>query len=273
MAAWDRIGGHLTRAWDPPGPSPPSRFDATMATPAAVPVPTAPRLSFPARVIGILTSPRATFASIVAHPTWAAAWLLTALVVGGANFAFLRTEVGQRAMIEQQVSTMESFGQQVNDQMYEQLKARASMGAYIQLVSVVVITPVVILVFAGILYGVFAGILGGGGTFKQALAVVAHAGIVNVVQALFSTPLNYARGSMSSATNLAVFFPFLPEGSFVANFLGMIDLFVLWWLLVLSMGLSVLYRRKTGSIMIGLCVVYFIIAVGIAAIKAAMGNS
>ena len=78
---------------------------------------------------------------------------------------------------------------------------------------------------------------------------------------------------MSSATNLSVFFPFLPEGSFLANFLGTIDLFVLWWMLVLAIGLSVLFRRKTASIMMGLGAVYLIIALAIAAIKAAVGNA
>jgi hypothetical protein len=244
-----------------------------MDTPAAVPVPAAPPLSFPARVIGILTSPRATFERIVAHPTWVAPLLLMVLVVGGANFFFLRTDVGQQAMLEQQVSTMESFGQTVNDAQYEAMKRQGAFTPYIQLVSILVLSPVMLVVITGILHGVFAGILGGGATFRQSLAVVSHAGIVNVVQALFATPLNYARGSMSSATNLSVFFPFLPEGSFLANFLGTIDLFVIWWMLALAIGLSVLFRRKTASIMIGLSSVYIIIALAIAAIKAAVGNA
>jgi hypothetical protein len=230
-------------------------------------------LSFPARVIGILTSPGATFERIVAHPTWLAPLLLTCIVVGGANFFFLRTEVGREAMLEQQVSTMQSFGQQVNDAQYEAMKRQGAYAPIIQFVSILVLSPIIVLIVTGILHGVFSGILGGGAKFKQTLAVVTHAGIVNVVQALFSTPLNYARGSMSSATNLSVFFPFLPEGSFFANFLGTIDLFVLWWLLVLSIGLSVLFRRKTGSIMMGLGAVYLVIALAIAAIKAAMGNA
>ena len=152
-----------------------------MDTPAAVPVPAAPPLSFPARVIGILTSPRATFERIVAHPTWVAPLLLMVLVVGGANFFFLRTDVGQQAMLEQQVSTMESFGQTVNDAQYEAMKRQGAFTPYIQLVSILVLSPVMLVVITGILHGVFAGILGGGATFRQSLAVVSHAGIVNVL--------------------------------------------------------------------------------------------
>ena len=142
-------------------------------------------MSFPARVIAILTSPRATFEAVVAHPTWVAPLLLMVLVVGGANFLFLRTEVGREAMLEQQVSTMQSFGQQVNDAQYEAMKRQGAYTPIIQLVSIIVISPIMLLIVTGILHGVFSGILGGGASFKQSLAVVSHAGIVNVVQALF----------------------------------------------------------------------------------------
>ena len=78
---------------------------------------------------------------------------------------------------------------------------------------------------------------------------------MTVVQQVFVTPLNYMRESMSSATNLSVFLPMLDESSFVAKLLGTIDLFLVWWVFILAIGLSVLYRRKTSSIATGLFVV------------------
>jgi hypothetical protein len=65
---------------------------------------------------------------------------------------------------------------------------------------------------------------------------------------VFTLPLNYARESLSSPTNLAVFAPFLDEGSLAARFLGMIDLFLVWWVVVLAIGLAVLYRRLAGPV-------------------------
>jgi hypothetical protein len=69
---------------------------------------------------------------------------------------------------------------------------------------------------------------------------------------------------MSSATNLAVFVPFLDEGHIVARFLGVIDLFIVWWLLVMAIGLGVLYRRKTSPIFWSFIGIYVIIAVVVA---------
>jgi hypothetical protein len=74
------------------------------------------------------------------------------------------------------------------------------------------------------------------------------------------------RESVTSATNLSVFLPMLDESSFVAKFLGTIDLFLIWWVVVLAIGLGVLYRRKTGPIATGLFVVYGIVAIIIAAV-------
>jgi FtsH-binding integral membrane protein len=74
---------------------------------------------------------------------------------------------------------------------------------------------------------------------------------------------------LSSATNLAVFFPFLDDASFAARLLGSIDLFLVWWFISLAIGLGVLYRRRTTPIATTLLVVYASIGLVIAAIKTA----
>ena len=102
-------------------------------------------------------------------------------------------------------------------------------------------------------------------------AVESNAGFSAVLAALsiFTTPLAYVRQSLSSATNLAVFLPFLDDTSFLARMLGSIDLIFIWWMLSLSIGLGVLYRKRTGPIAITLLAVYVAIGVIIAAIKTA----
>jgi len=132
--------------------------------------------------------------------------------------------------------------------------------------------PVMMLVLSGILFAVFNGFLGGGATFKQLFSVAVHAGAVSIIQQLFVFPLNYARESMSSATNLAVFLPMLDETSFLARMLGMIDLFIVWWVIVLAIGLSVLYRRKLTSIVMSFFIVYGVIAVAVAAFMGGGGS-
>jgi hypothetical protein len=136
-----------------------------------------------------------------------------------------------------------------------------------------VVGPIIGFAIAGLLFVVFTALLGGGATYKQNLAVVAHAGVVPTLVGLAVLPLNYLRGSMSSATNLGVFVQMLPEDSFLVRFLGMIDLMWVWYLIVLAIGLGVLYRRKTSTIAIGFFAVYFVVALGIAGARSALGGS
>src|SRR5437762_9018123 len=62
-----------------------------------------------ARVIGVFVSPRATYADIAARPRWFGVLAFSTLIVAGGFFILLSTEVGQQAVIDQQVPFMESF--------------------------------------------------------------------------------------------------------------------------------------------------------------------
>jgi len=121
---------------------------------------------------------------------------------------------------------------------------------------------------AGVIYLVFGVFTGGTATFRQIYAVLVHSTVISAVGALFTTPLNYVREA-TSATNLAVFLPFLPEGSFMARLAGMVDLFLVWWLVVLSIGIGAAYRKKTGGVAVVVFGFYALIAIAIAAFQAA----
>jgi hypothetical protein len=120
---------------------------------------------------------------------------------------------------------------------------------------------------------VFTAFLGGDARFKQVYAVVVHSGVILSVSQLFGLPLAYAKESMSGATNLAVFLPFLDESSFAARALGSVDLFILWWAVSVSIGLGVLYKRRTGPIAFTLIAVYVAIGLVIAAVKTAVSGA
>jgi len=222
-----------------------------------------------ARFIGIITAPRATYESVVAHPKWlgmlATVAFGLALLIGG----FLLTKVGQDAWLDAALNS--PFSGQVNDQQIQAMEKMAPYVGYGTVVYMLVLVPIFMAIMAGILYAVFNAAMGGNATYKQVFTVVVHAGPVGVLSQLFTVPLNYFRGTMTSATTLAVLLPMLPEKSFAARLLGMIDLFLIWQLIVLSIGLAVLYRRRTQPIATALLVVYAIIAVIVAFVRRGAG--
>jgi hypothetical protein len=235
--------------------------------------PIAAQKNLVSRLIGVIVSPADTFRSIVAHPKWLGAVLVVALLIGAAQFAFLSTSVGQDATLDQQIRTMENFGMTVTPEIQQGIEAGLGNARYWTLGGVLVMSFVFTAIFAGVGYLVFNALMGGSATFKQVMAVVAHASAISLLGQLFTIPLNYVRETVSSATNLSVFLPFLEEGSVLARFAGMIDIFVIWWLVVLAIGFGVLYHKKTGPIFASFSGVYVAIAAVIAVVMRAFAGS
>ena len=229
--------------------------------------------SLPERIVGVIFSPRATYAAVAAQPRWLGVLLFIMLVGSGGLYIFLSTDVGKNAMIDQQIETMRSFGVQMNDQAISRMEAGADRGKYFGPIFQAITLPLMALLVAGLAFAVFNAVMGGDGTFKQVYAVVVHSGLILTVSQLFGLPLAYARERMTSATNLAVFAPFLDESSFASRVLGSVDLFLIWWAISLAIGLGVLYRRRTGPIATTLIVIYVAIGVVIAAIKTAVSGA
>jgi hypothetical protein len=73
--------------------------------------------------------------------------------------------------------------------------------------------------------------------------------------------------------SLGVWFPGLDETSAVARMLGLVDLFALWWVVVLAIGVSVLYGRRASRVAAGFVGVYVGLAVGLAAVMAVLGGT
>jgi hypothetical protein len=140
-------------------------------------------------------------------------------------------------------------------------------------ISVLVMSPIIALVIAGILFAIFNAAMGGEASFKQVFTVLAHAGAISALSTVFSGAINYFRGSMGSVANLGALLPMLAENSFAGRLLGMVDVFLIWYIVVLAIGLAVLYRRRTQPIAISLLTVYAVIAVAVALIKNRMGSA
>jgi hypothetical protein len=219
--------------------------------------------SLAARFVGVIVAPRAAYESIVAHPKWFGMLALTTVVIAVLVGGFLSTKVGQDAWFEAAASRPG-----MGEQQLQGMEKIVPFVGYIAAASMLVMMPLTVVVLSGILFAIFNAALGGNATFKQVLAVVVHAGPIGVLAQLFTVPMNYARGTMTSATNLYVLVQsFVDEGTFAGKLLGMIDIFIVWQLIVLSIGLAVLYRRRTQPIATTLLILYAVIAVIVAFVR------
>lgn len=228
-------------------------------------------LGLGARFLGIVTSPRETFERVVAAPRWIGMLALGVGVVAGLSSAFLSMDFAQRELLDQQVSSMEAFGVTVTDEVYAELERRNRTAPYTTLGTFVLGVPIVCAVVAGLLYGAGHGFLGAKASFAQVFAVVVHAGPVFVVAQLFSLPINYARESITSPATLAAFAPLLDDETFVHKLLSTVDLFHVWWVMILSIGLAVLWQRRTAPIATTLYGIHAAIVLIIAVLRTNLG--
>ena len=195
---------------------------------------------------------------------------VAALVVGG----YLMTTVGQDAWIDAALAGSWGGGGSANrEQQIATLERIAPYAGYIAIGQMLIFLPLMYLIVSGILFAVFNAAMGGNATFKQLFSVVVHTAPIGVLGQLFTIPLNYSQATLSSKTNVLVLLPVVDENSFIGRFLAAIDVFVIWQIVVLAIGLAVLYRRRTQPIATGLFIAYGIIALLIAFVMSSFGGS
>jgi hypothetical protein len=218
-------------------------------------------LSLGQRFLGILTSPKSTFESVTSFPRWFGIFAVCVAISTVVSTAFFWSPVGQQAFIDQ----ARLGNPAITDQ-------QAGMAVTVVKFATPILGPIIGILFllavSGILMGVFA-VTGGSASFKQVLAVVAHAGVASTVAQVVLMIANYVRGSMVSITSLQGLGQAFSEHGFMAGFLGAIDIWWFWYFLVLAIGLGVLYRRRTAPIFVSFTVLYLVIALAVGAFKAA----
>lgn len=212
-----------------------------------------------ARIVGVLLSPRATYAAVAAKPRSFGVLAVVLAIIGVAQGVFLSSEVGQQLVLDQQIRAMEAFGMTISDQLYDQMEQGMKRAAITGPITQVIFWPIALAIEAGILLVIFSLLMGGAATFKYVYAVVAHSSVIVALQQVFGIALSYASGKMAGA-NLGVFVPMLDERNFVTLFLESIDLFFVWATISLAIGLGVLYRRRTGPIATTMLGLYVVIA-------------
>jgi hypothetical protein len=110
-------------------------------------------------------------------------------------------------------------------------------------------------VIAGFAMLVFTVLLGGKGNFVQQLAVTTHSLLILAIGGLITVPLIIATGDLNTGLSLALFAPFLEEGSFVHLLLRSLTVFSIWTAVVMGLGFSIVSRKVSWGTAAGILLV------------------
>ena len=216
------------------------------------------------RVLGVVMRPRATMDEVARHPAFITTWVLVLLAVAVCGGWLLSTAVGRQALVDERVRVTEALGQRVDDAAYARLQADPPFPVYLTSGGRLLLTPPITLLAAlGLV--LLARIDGATVSFKSALSIAVHATVVLALQQIVATPLHYVQESLTSPTTVAGLLRTFDEGSWPARLFGTIDVFGLWWMWLLSLGLAAATGKPWRRYLWRLLAVY----VGVAAIVAA----
>jgi Yip1-like protein len=224
------------------------------------------------RLAGVILRPRTTFAELIRRPAWIDTWLAILAVTALCAVSLLTSDVGQQAVVDERERVIETFGGTVDDAQHDILLANPPYWVYFTSGSRTLLLPVVTLAAAAGCW-LAARSAPTPARFVQALSIVVHASVVLALGQLVATPIHYLRESLTSPLNLAAVLPLVQDGTAAGRFFGVVDLFAVWWLGLIAIGLATLTGRPVRRYVVSFAAVYAGFAAVMAGVIAALGGT
>jgi hypothetical protein len=223
------------------------------------------------RAVGVLWHPRQTMAAVVGDPSFITVWMVVLLIVTACGVSILSTAVGRQALVDERVRSTEMLGGRVDDAAYATWLAHPPLSAYLTSGGRVLVTPPATVIVALALVGL-AAIERTPISFVVALAIVVHATMALALQQLVAVPAQLVRESLGSPTSLATLLTMVEDGTWVARVLASIDVFGIWWIALIAVGLAAATTRSTVHWLVRLSAAYVAIAAVVAGAVAVLSR-
>ena len=219
-------------------------------------------------LVNIFVSPREAYEAIDRQPRWVLPLVIViiAAVVAG---MFVAPMAMEERMAEQRDKLIEQRGM-TPEQADQALAVGAKIGKITAPIMAAVGSVVVIVVVALALLFLGNVILGGESSFKKLFAMYAWTSLIGVLATIVKVPLMLSRGTANVQTSLAALLDPGQKGTFLYQLLTHTDVFSLWQLLLVCIGMAVIYRFTVKKATTGVVPLYVIYAVVAAVIGAAL---
>lgn len=204
------------------------------------------------RYFRVITSPDALFQGLRSRPDWVGAMLLgSCLVLAGT--VLIPPELTLATLRERMVEQGQEFPPGLADQMTA-IRFGGAVAAFVLMLAI----------FSGVVTVFFRFLLGHEGTYRQYLAVVAHAHLISATSGVLLAPLRVLGEDAQLLLSLGTFATFLETG-YVLRFLSFLDLFGLWSWLLVGLGVARIGGKQSWA---GGAVIVMLIPVTMAAVIA-----
>lgn len=220
-------------------------------------------LSHSDKMIGVFSEPAATFEKTSRFPVRTIDWFLpyiillvlvavTQIIVMSNPEIYFQTKEKQIAQMRETFNEMVKNGQMTQDQANEQMnrvqerfeKSRGPVGYIIQSVSILIVGFIFFFIVTGIYFLFAKFIFKDEGTYNSALVANGLVAYISAIEVILAAILSLGFGRLISDVSIASFID-ADKFTFVGFILGKLDIITIWAFIVVSIGLSKMFKSKT----------------------------
>lgn len=228
-----------------------------------------PQMGLLSRIVGVFTSPGRTAEAIGAKPNWLVPAIIIILLM--LLFTYLAKPVIIQETVTRVQQMMESKGA-AQDQIDTVLnRIQTSMGLRM-FVGVTVTTALGIFIWAAIWLFISNIVLGAQASYAQMLGVNVYRYFITTIGLLIKLPIMLSKQTMNVHFSLATFLPDDQKTTFLYKMLMQVELFNIWAIVVLSIGIAVVSKLDTKKVWPWVVLVYVVWYVAQAALGSMFGG-
>jgi hypothetical protein len=196
------------------------------------------------KIINIFFSPAKVFQSLKEKPSWALPLVIVLVFV--ALTAVVTVISTKDVAMAKQEEILKERG--MSDEQIQQAKVfmTGPLPVIFGAIGAIIVTGVILLIFA-LLLNILIPPFGGVGSFARVFSVVCHSSLVMVPGNIIRLILIVLTKSLNATTSLAAFTPNLGRNSVVFQLLASFDLFVIWEMILVAMGIRIANDLKKNN--------------------------
>ncbi len=206
------------------------------------------------KVFNLFFEPRKVFQSLNLKPTWIVPYIIVALLSIGFFYYTYPYIMDQQV---QRIENNDRIPQQAKGEIIEKLKEQSHPPLW-QLGIAPAGTLVTFVIIAAVLFFVFNVLLGGDSSYRRVFSLYCYSSLVAIPSMIVKFPLIMAKGNMNVQTSPALVLSPDSQGSFLYSVLSSFDVFTIWQVILLSIGLGVMYKFSTKKAFVAVLILWMI---------------
>ena len=206
------------------------------------------------KVVNIFFEPRKVFESLKIKPTWLVPVIIVAVL--GMGFFYYTFPYIMNEQV-QNIRDNDRIPEEHKERIIERIR-EAEHPPIRQMAIAPAGTLISLVIVAAVLFFVFNVLMGGDSGFRRVFSVYCYSSLIAIPAIIVKFPLVMMKGNINVQTSLALLLSPDAKGGFLYSVLSSFDIFTLWQVILVSMGLGVMYKFSTKKALTAVVVLWII---------------